>query len=505
METLLGWITLLMAGGVSLLIVWGVRAGKHPIISARNFFLVGFIIYQLTSATIAFFTKQYWEVPVTHPESTGVLYVLWVSVFLAIFLGVYRLNWFTFGLPKLLAKPSPSPAPTTMVGLAIGFLLTGYALRLGFQQVPIIGVLASMTGVTLAIAGAGVAFWLWAKQVFNPVRAAFAGVMAIAATALAIFGSFGRRDLVSVAIVCLWGVYHSHFKKQNLQRMALPFAGVAVAGLLVIAAYTSVRSHENKNQGFIAQLTSLANADLKTGLIDIFAGQGAAPISMWLIESRPDSFEYDTLHTLRYAVLNIIPRDWWSEKMSSLGLDMVPQAGIANKGEGFTVGPGIIGHIANDNPYICLVLYPAMLGGFLRILDEMVKKEPDNLFVVIPVGVALGEIVAIPRGESGLFIFRTVLAVVAAYVGMRVVAKLLIALGMRYNVALTGEEGSAAESGYNDEFGPSLESASGSVFAESADAAIGAGDGDSSGQRVHGDQGRLETGRQGVPWGLQQS
>jgi hypothetical protein len=85
------------------------------------------------------------------------------------------------------------------------------------------------------------------------------------------------------------------------------------------------------------------------------------------------------------------------------------------------------------------------MGAFLRILDEMVRLEPDNPFVVIPVGVALGEIVAIPRGELGLFVFRTIIAIVSAYIGMRMVAKLLVAFGMRYNVALAGADGESRD------------------------------------------------------------
>ncbi len=510
-EFALGWITLLMAGALLTLIVMQARSGKHPIISARNLFLAGFIVYQLTSGSIAFFSQQYWEVPLSNPESTGVLFVLWCAVFLAIFLSVYHAGWFTFGLPKLLAKPSPTPAPATMMSLAIGFLVLGYAMRLGFQFVPVIGVLGTMTGVTIAIAAAGVACWLWAKQLFNPSRAAFAMTIFGAATALAIFRTFGRRDLVSVAVVCLWGAYHGHFKKQNLSRMAVPFAGVALAGLIVIAAYTSVRSHESKQQGFLSQVTALANADIKAGIIDIFAGQGTAPISMWLMESRPGSFEYDTLHTLRYTFLNIIPREWWPNKLSSLGLDMVPQAGISHKGQGFTVGPGLMGHIANDNPYICLVLYPALLGGFIRILDEMVEREPDNLFVVIPVGVALGEIVAIPRGETGLFVFRTILAVVAAYIGMRVVARLLIAFGVRYNVAVADNElpdasgySTDSDSDSEHQLGRSGDSQSGAELTGSAEHDGNAAHAGFSGGGAGAAQATQTTGRTGVPWGLQQ-
>jgi hypothetical protein len=442
---MLGWISLLIGAIVVLVVAWQIKTGRHPILSARNFFLAGFMIYQITSAAIAFFSGVYWELSLQSPAGTGALYLGWVVIFLLVMHFVYEWKWFTFSIPKKLAKPDPLPAPITMMTLAVGFLIVGYVFRLTFQFIPVIGVLGTMVGVTLATAAAGMACWVWAKQIFNPARASFAFAIVGLATALALLRTFGRRDLVSVAVVCLWGAFHGHFKKQNLGRMFLPLTGVALAGLIVISAYTSVRTHESRERGFVDQMMSLLQADVVHGMVDVFSGQGAAPISMWLMESRPENFPYDTLHSLRYVTTNIIPREWWPNKLESLGITMVPEAAIVNKASGFTVGPGMMGHIANDNPWLALLLYAALMGAFLRILDEMVRLEPDNPFVVIPVGVALGEIVAIPRGELGLFVFRTIIAIVSAYIGMRMVAKLLVAFGMRYNVALAGADGESRD------------------------------------------------------------
>lgn len=502
METILGWISLLIGATVVAVVAWQIKTGRHPILSARNFFLAGFMVYQITSAAISFFSGVYWELSLQSPAGTGALYLGWVVIFLLVMHFVYELKWFTCGIPKKLAKPDPIPAPITMMTLAVGFLIVGYVFRLVFQFIPVIGVLGTMVGVTLATAAAGMACWVWAKQIFNPARAAFAMTVVALATGLALFRTFGRRDLVSVAVVCLWGAFHGHFKKQNLGRMFLPFTGVGLAGLIVISAYTSVRTHESRERGGVAQIMSLLQADVLHGMTDVFSGQGAAAISMWLMESRPDNYPYDTLHSLRYVTTNIIPREWWPNKLESLGISMVPEAAIVNKASGFTVGPGMMGHIANDNPWLALVLYAALMGAFLRILDEMVRLQPDNPFVVIPVGVALGEIVAIPRGELGLFVFRTIIAIVAAYIGMRMVAKLLVAFGMRYNVALSGAEGMSAE-------GPGGETHRDGYSGESRDEdggdwPGGPGDGHAGPGEQSPDHPETPS-AQRVPWGLQGS
>ena len=41
---------------------------------------------------------------------------------------------------------------------------------------------------------------------------------------------------------------------------------------------------------------------------------------------------------------------------------MVKDAGIPKKPKNYTVGPGLVGHMWNDWPYLCLFIYPWLLG-----------------------------------------------------------------------------------------------------------------------------------------------
>ena len=82
-------------------------------------------------------------------------------------------------------------------------------------------------------------------------------------------------------------------------------------------------------------------------------------------------------------------------------------------------------------------MYPLVLAALLRIGDDLVRKFAENPFIVVPLGVALAEITALSRGELGLFLFRAVAATLSAYVFMWVTAKILVALGMRYQAVLT--------------------------------------------------------------------
>jgi hypothetical protein len=150
---------------------------------------------------------------------------------------------------------------------------------------------------------------------------------------------------------------------------------------------------------------------------------------MWAIENHPEPVPYDTLASLVYFVVHPIPRMLWEDKPVGLGSLMVKQATVSGKGEEYSLGPGLVAHIVNDNPWISLPLYAILLGAGLRILDDLLKRFPNQPYVVLPLGIELGEIIGLPRGELGLFLFRAVSGMACAYFGTILVAKLLRTLG----------------------------------------------------------------------------
>jgi uncharacterized membrane protein len=197
--------------------------------------------------------------------------------------------------------------------------------------------------------------------------------------------------------------------------------------MVLVAAFTAARSHDNMKLSQAEMNSRMLNADIKSGILDLLSGQFAGALSLWLIESRPSPFAYDTLHSFRYAATNVIPRIIYEDKPNALGITMVPEAGLdQGRGEGFTVGPGLIGHIANDNPWIALPFYAVLIGVILHVMDKLIKLQPFHPLAVIPVGGAMGDLTAIARGELGLYIFRTVMGVIVVYIMLRVCAKLFM-------------------------------------------------------------------------------
>ncbi|HYF14184.1 MAG TPA: hypothetical protein VD971_03830 [Phycisphaerales bacterium] len=440
MEVILSIIFGVLALGAGLYLLIRVNRG-FPILSQFHFFLAGFIIFQLTSGALCFAYGRYGEGQgVTDPVTSGFIYLGYVVVFLTIFLIAYHRGWFTFGIYRRIGERFPAPGSVTMMILAAGILGMAAVFRFVLAFVPVFSQLALIIAAALCAAAAATASWAWARHWRNP--AFIAGAMAIVAGAvlMMMYQNFGRRDVTSVLLACTWGAFHGYFKHVSFRRAALPLAVVAVMGLTVISAFTNTRSERIKEMGIGEVVGRLFSANIVNGWIDMFSGQDAAAYSMYLIENRPEASPYDPLHSLVYGVTMPVPRQFWDGKPTGLGLTMVPEMGIRFKSSGYNVGPGLMGHIANDIPYIALWLYPLLIAGLLANGDRLIARFPDNPFIVIPLGVPLGEIVAISRGELGLFLFRTVAATISAYFFMWLVARVFIAFGMRYGT-MAGEAG----------------------------------------------------------------
>src|SRR5437899_9506876 len=98
MERFLAWCFLLLTAMIVGYMLKQAKSGKRPLLCLRNFFLLGLIIFQLTSASMAFFAQEYGDLPVADPVGTGMAYLFLVSLFTLIFVLGYESGWLTFGI-----------------------------------------------------------------------------------------------------------------------------------------------------------------------------------------------------------------------------------------------------------------------------------------------------------------------------------------------------------------------------------------------------------------------
>jgi hypothetical protein len=430
MDHMLAWLCLLMTAGIATYVLKQASSGKWPLLSIRNVFLGGVVIFQLTSAAMAYFTGNFGELPLSDPTGTGYKYLLVLSSFLILFLACFESNWFTFNIHNRV-KPGVAPSEPALAVLAVGCLIAAAVLRLVLMYVPVFGVLAQIMAFGMAAMAAGTAAWVWARRPTNPAYALLLVAMFLGASGLVLYQAFGRREVLSVIIAILWGAYYGRFRLVSLYRAAVPLTLLGMVGFLLVSAFTATRSAD-KEVPITQTLMRMADADVKQGAF-LLVAQDAPNCSLWLLENRPNPFAYNTLHSLKYAIVHPMPRIFWQNKPNSLGAEMVTQAILSDRSSGFTFGPGLVGHLVNDNPWLSVPIYAAIIAAGLRILDNLIRRFPTHPIVILPIGVAMGEVIAMPRGELGAFSFRALVSILTAYFGAKIVSKVMISFGFRHD------------------------------------------------------------------------
>jgi hypothetical protein len=412
--------------------------GRIELFSLHTVFLAGFIIFQLTSSVLGLGFSLYGDIEPSNLTTIPLLFAACVTIFLIIFEWSYRREWGILRRMRLSGTDWDGDISGWII-LGIVMVFFGFLLKVVLVMIPLVGIISSqMAGGVLAIA-AGCAGWAWAKDFRNPMLAMIAIFIVIAAAMIMTYQSFGRRPMMGVVLGFGWAIYYAYWRgfPRALMLRRLLLAGIIAS--LVLTLYTATRKSADQfeKRGFTETVLALSDIDMEgltSGYVSILSGQNSGPISMRALEMYGATQPYDFLHQVKYLVTMPIPRNIWPGKPQSLAKEIVAQEYIRNKGSGnvYNVGPGIIGHAAHDFPYIALPLYAIALGWMLRIVDERISWSLHRPFVLLPCGAALGQVTALARGETALFVWEALLAIIGGYFVMRIAGIFVSGVGFMW-------------------------------------------------------------------------
>ena len=428
MATLCGIYLTLLAFSLMGLMYVQARRDQVDLLCTRNFFILGFIVFQLTGGAASLFFDEWGYFTIQNFSVTPLIYSIACTIFTVLLLLFYAKGWITARLAWRFRLQPVAAGAGSLLTLAWVFIGVGMAFRFGFVYIPLIGGGFDMLGNGMLAAAAGMATWAAVSRLMNPFVVVLTAGVIVVAGVVTISGDFGRRDLLGVIGCIGWAAFHGYWKHLGFKAAWWRLVVVGSAGFLFLAAFTAAREGSFRDKSSTEILASLQGADVGSGAWDLITGQNAGANSMWIVENYPENRGFDTFHTARSIVLFPIPRTFIEDiKPVALALSMPDDAGIRNKPENWNIGPGIIGHICHDNGWLAMIPYALFIGLYLRFFDEVVRQNPLNPFAILPMGVALGQFIGMPRGEFALFFvlsvvysFGTFAVMMLCYQGMKI-------------------------------------------------------------------------------------
>ena len=389
----------LIACLVVFFIVMWVQHNRRTVMlfSTRNIFLVGFGYFQIISVMYWVAEPElyahFWRVD--KPANAAKHFVAMSSLFLLVFYFVYsKFNFVQNHYRSFIFRVGASTDPfLLLIAVLLSVLSVGMQLGVGNRYVAI---LANYAGISMGAAACGLAAWVLTARYKNPVMLVYC-VSIIGLNMLGQLGGFTRRGLLSMGLAVLWSVFYRYVHTKRVGYLAWVFLITFLPSFLVVSGFTAIRQYEGMSQK--EAVSKFSGDALLAGARRLVGPTDTGPITLWLIENYPRNFEYRHMFTPMYTVGHFVPRAWWKDKPDPLSMLAVQQARLERVGK-LNVGPGIIGHAAAEGGYYAVLVYAILAGLMTRFIDDFAKFNNTNVYVVVPIGCALAEILASPRGET---------------------------------------------------------------------------------------------------------
>tara|TARA_A100000171_G_scaffold49585_2_gene58975 strand:- start:1750 stop:3168 length:1419 start_codon:yes stop_codon:yes gene_type:complete len=414
---------------ISLMIKDAVQERSY-LLSVRNIFLIGFLVFQVTSPLYPLSTGLNGQFDLADPVRSGSEILVSGAVFFGLFYLLYPRLPLMRKVVRVLPVTKFNPGPSLCIAISIALTVTAVLLHFGVN-VPLIGVLARFLAISFSAIACGLVAWVWAPRLYNPAYAMLTlGVLAVNSLNV-ITGAFGRRELVAVLGCFLWGMFYSWWRQFDPRRAIAIMVIVGLAPTLLLALYTSARASAEHDRTASEHVQAmLSEGSVSEGMMMLLSGQNAGGVSLWCAENFPENFDRRPLFTMRYVMMYPVPRAIWRDKPQTLSKQLPYFANMVKvHKDRLTIGPGILGHASAEGGWYALVIYAIILAYVCRFFDEMLLKGVHNPLIVLPVGSALGQVLGLPRGETGVFLFILVFSVIGSYVALVIVSKILYKCG----------------------------------------------------------------------------
>jgi hypothetical protein len=242
-----------------------------------------------------------------------------------------------------------------------------------------------------------------------PMLALFLGVFAYCGL-FAMVTYAGRRMLMSILAAPLFALYWLKWRYYSPKYI---LAGMAIAGTLVFlgTGFYSTFRHAREiygsqaNRSFanvIKAMTSTSLNDeityLKNSSLHFFSQYTVhySLLTIHLVESH--EVEVEPLNTIMFVATYPVPRALWPGKPASLGVRIVNDVLRLNVATNW--GLGIVGHGWHEGGYAVIILYGVLMVIVIRLMDNAMRRHPDNRFLLATLVAGAPHMLAWTRGDT---------------------------------------------------------------------------------------------------------
>ncbi len=395
---------------------------KTDLLTARNFFLAGGVLYVGFSGLNAVRTPHYFM----YSSKVYFTYYLYVVVFFLAFEVAYkRLQWpRRWGAKSFLKWP---PLDGAGLWFPISLALFAMAGQIVLIQVPGLRPLLVRVGLIAPAFAMAFALAIWNRSKMSPASLAILIVVFFAGAYLSFSSGGGRRFLYSLLIAAPVCFYWWYLRYRSPWLTLGLFAMLSLAAPVADSAYRAARWYghfgaEAKRGDVGAQTRwqifkqSLFSGSESFEQSTLQIGHNSVELMLlvtYIFREAPGQFaefHVKPLHSL-YVILTLpIPRPLWEDKPRQLGLTLPYDSKILKKETARTNwGPGIVAHGIHDGGILALILYAVLAGGAIRYLDEILVRNPGDPYLMGFLSAASVQIVGFTRGDIATMVPLTLL------------------------------------------------------------------------------------------------
>lgn len=408
---------------VAIVCLWSLVFRRYDLVSWRNLFLAGFALFYAIGGlmTIDFLSPS---------DGAMLTLALLMPVFLIIFLisnAIGSSASVVDRLPALNIMPTPSALILAIVVTMALAIFSAATATVGYFSA-----LATQFKEGLSCTAVGLAAYYAISRRLSPVGLAVLGGALVVAILVSTVGTIGRRGMLGALLAVGWMWWYVWLRYRPVSKSVIRGGAVAAAAIIVVTLYSGVRGQvdgeanlQNRARQFQQMVT---NPRIEGRIVREMLSQDAPDQTMFIMDNYGVVFDHLPLHGIHYFVVNPIPRFLYPDKPIGLGLLLKEQRQAPAN-----LGPGIIGHGWAEAKIVGVVYYAVFFGVLVGLVDRYLRRHATDPFTIAVFGTSLGNIAAMTRGETSLFLIHATTAAFISVVtlfALRLVAGPFMRVGM---------------------------------------------------------------------------